>query len=65
MPTDFAGLSYEVKQLADPSSFAPNDAGLIQQFKALAPQGGLRLGGNTSEFAGWDASIRHGPLPDR
>jgi hypothetical protein len=56
MPADFAGLSYEVQQLADPSFFAPGNIGLIRQFKALAPRGVLRLGGNTSEFAWWKAT---------
>jgi hypothetical protein len=56
MPSDFVGLSYEVQQLVDPSFFAPNNIGLISQFKALAPRGVLRLGGNTSEFAWWKAT---------
>jgi hypothetical protein len=56
IPTDFVGLSYEVQQLADPSFFAASNIGLIQQFKALSPQGVLRLGGNTSEFAWWKAT---------
>lgn len=56
MPADFTGLSYEVQQLADPSFFAPDNTGLIRHFKALAPQGVLRLGGNTSEFAWWRAT---------
>ena len=56
MPADFVGLSYEVQQLADPSFFAANNAGLIRQFKALAPRGVLRLGGNTSEFGWWKAT---------
>jgi len=53
MPTDFVGLSYEVQQLTDPSFFSASNTGLIGQFKALAPGGVLRLGGNTSEFAWW------------
>jgi hypothetical protein len=53
MPADFVGLSYEVQQLADPTFFSPNNTGLIDEFKALAPRGVLRLGGNTSEFAYW------------
>jgi hypothetical protein len=53
MPADFVGLSYEVQQLTDPTFFAPSNLGLIRQFKALAPRGVLRLGGNTSEFAWW------------
>ena len=56
MPADFVGLSYEVQQLADPSFFAASNIGLIEQFKALAPRGVLRLGGNTSEFAWWKAT---------
>ena len=53
MPAAFVGLSYEVQQLTDPSFFSASNAGLISQFKALAPGGVLRLGGNTSEFAWW------------
>src|SRR5580698_4258868 len=56
MPADFVGLSYEVQQLTDPEFFSGSNAGLIQQFKTLAPGGVLRLGGNTSEFAYWKAS---------
>jgi hypothetical protein len=56
MPADFVGLSYEVQQLADPSFFTASNGGLIHQFKLLAPQGVLRLGGNTSEFAWWKAT---------
>ena len=56
MPADFVGLSYEVQQLADPTFFAPGNAGLVRQFKALAPEGALRLGGNTSEFDWWKPS---------
>lgn len=63
MPTDFVGLSYEVQQLSDPRFFAPNNIGLIRQFKALAPRGVLRLGGNTSEFAWWKATPSS-PEPD-
>lgn len=56
MPADFVGLSYEVQQLANPSFFAASNIGLIRQFKALAPRGVVRLGGNTSEFAWWKAT---------
>src|SRR6202789_1106156 len=55
MPDDFAGLSYEVQQLVDPNFFAASNTGLIDKFKALAPRGVLRLGGNTSEIAWWRA----------
>jgi hypothetical protein len=53
MPGDFVGLSYEVQQLSDPNFFSESNTGLIRAFKALAPRGVLRLGGNTSEFAWW------------
>jgi hypothetical protein len=56
MPMDFVGLSYEVQQLVDPAFFSGSNTGLIEQFKALSPNGVLRLGGNTSEFAWWKAT---------
>ena len=58
---DFIGLSYEVMQLEDPSFFAPANVGLVQQFRALAAHGVLRLGGNTSEFSWWKASASDTP----
>lgn len=56
VPRDFIGLSYEAMQLEDPTFFAPTNVGLVQQFRALAPHGVLRLGGNTSEFGWWKAN---------
>lgn len=53
MPEHFAGLSYEVQQLRDPSFFSARNSGLVEQFKALSPNGVLRLGGNTSEYEWW------------
>jgi hypothetical protein len=58
MPVDFAGLSYEVQQLVDPTFFSARNSGLVREFKALSSTGVLRLGGNTSEFAYWK------PAPD-
>src|SRR5436305_15160949 len=52
MPEDFVGLSYEVKQLTDPTFFSAGNKALVEQFKALSSNGVLRLGGNTSAF-GW------------
>ena len=56
VPADFIGLSYENMQLEDPDFFAPGNTGLIEQFRAIAPRGVLRLGGNTSEFGWWKSS---------
>ncbi len=58
IPANFVGLSYETQQLSDPTFFAPANSGLIAQFKALAPHGVLRLGGNTSDYGYWK------PTPD-
>ena len=58
MPADFVGLSYEVKQLEDPSFFSLKNTGLIRAFKAISTNGVLRIGGNTGEFAWWK------PTPD-
>jgi hypothetical protein len=63
MPEDFVGLSYEVQQLVDPSFFSEKNIGLIEQFKALATHGVLRLGGNTSEF-GWFKATPESPEPE-
>jgi hypothetical protein len=58
IPANFVGLSFETQQLSDPTFFAPNNSGLIAQFKALAPHGVLRIGGNTSDVGWWK------PTPD-
>jgi len=53
VPANFVGLSYETQQLSDPSFFSPANSGLIAQFRALAPHGVLRIGGNTSDVGWW------------
>jgi hypothetical protein len=53
IPANFIGLSYETQQLTTPDFFSPANTGLIAQFKALAPHGVLRLGGNTSDYGFW------------
>jgi hypothetical protein len=65
VPEDFIGLSYEIQQLSDPSFFAPSNTGLIAQFRALAPHGVLRLGGNTSDVGWWKPTpeSKQPPLP--
>ncbi|HEY4380946.1 MAG TPA: hypothetical protein VGN01_11410 [Acidobacteriaceae bacterium] len=58
IPPNFVGLSYETQQLSEASFFSPANTGLIAQFRALAPHGVLRLGGNTSDYGFWK------PTPD-
>ena len=53
VPESFIGLSYETQQLSEPEYFSTGNKGLITQFKALAPRGVLRLGGNTSDYGYW------------
>lgn len=63
MPTDFVGLSYEVKELANPDFFSATNTGLIRALKRISPRGVLRLGGNTSEF-GWWKPTSNSPEPE-
>ncbi|MFC6646583.1 hypothetical protein ACFQBQ_13505 [Granulicella cerasi] len=65
IPANFIGLSYETEQLSDPAYFAPTNTGLIEQFRALAPHGVLRIGGSTSDVAWWKPtpSSQQPPLP--
>jgi hypothetical protein len=65
VPANFIGLSYETQQLSDPTFFSPHNEGLIAQFRALAPNGVLRIGGNTSDVGWWKptAASKQPPLP--
>jgi hypothetical protein len=58
IPSNFVGLSYETQQLSEPDFFSAANTGLIAQFRALAPHGVLRIGGNTSDYGFWK------PTPD-
>ena len=58
VPANFVGLSYETQTLTTPSFLSPANTTLIAQFKRLAPQGVLRIGGNTSDIGWWK------PTPD-
>ena len=65
VPANFIGLSYETQQLSDPTFFSPHNIGLIEQFRALAPNGVLRIGGNTSDVGWWKPTpaSKQPPLP--
>jgi hypothetical protein len=53
---NFVGLSYETQQLSEPAFFSPANHTLVAQFRALAPHGVLRLGGNTSDYGFWKST---------
>jgi hypothetical protein len=63
IPADYAGLSYETMQLADPSFFAADNRGLVSLFRCLTPRGVLRIGGNSSEFCWWKTRADQVPPP--
>jgi hypothetical protein len=63
IPANFVGLSYETQQLSQPDFFSPANAGLVAQFRDLAPSGVLRLGGNTSDYGFWKATPDAVPPP--
>jgi hypothetical protein len=56
IPANFVGLSYETQQLSDPDFFSAENTGLIAMFRALAPHGVLRIGGNTSDVGWWKST---------
>jgi hypothetical protein len=66
VPLDYLGFSCETAQLADPTFFAANNRELVSLFKALTPEGILRLGGNSSDFCWWKAGAADQPqeLPE-
>jgi hypothetical protein len=63
IPANFVGLSYETQQLSEPNFFSPANTGLVAQFRALAPTGVLRLGGNTSDYGFWKPTLDAVPPP--
>ena len=65
IPANFVGLSYETQQLSESSFFSSSNRELVTQFRALAPNGVLRLGGNTSDYAFFKSSPQATPPPRR
>src|SRR5262245_53631164 len=52
---DFVGLSYETAILAAGDYFTPDNASVLGLIRRLGRNGGLRIGGNTSERTVWRA----------
>ena len=59
----FVGLSYELQQLSEPDFFSPKNRELIAAFREISPNGVLRLGGNTSDYAFFKATPNATPPP--
>lgn len=66
VPVNYLGFSCESAQLADPTFFAADNRELVSLFKALTPEGILRLGGNSSDFCWWKTGAADQPpaLPE-
>lgn len=63
VPADFAGLSYEAAQLANPAFFSRANPALAALFRELSHCGNLRIGGGTSAFARYTPRAPAGPPP--
>lgn len=63
IPRDFAGLSYESAQLANPAFFSAENKELIELFRGVSPSGNLRLGGGSSEFTSYSDAEPTGAPP--
>lgn len=63
IPQDYAGLSYESAQLANPDFFSASNPQLIALFREISPCGVLRLGGGTSEFTTFSEEQPASPPP--
>ena len=61
VPPQLIGLSYETLQMHNPAFFSAGNQALIGLLRWLNPQGVLRIGGNTSDYAVW--SEYRGSLP--
>lgn len=53
LPASFCGLSLETAALSQPGVLSPDNRALIALHRGIAPQGILRLGGNTSDVSFW------------
>jgi hypothetical protein len=63
VPADFIGLSYESRQLGDPSFFSGKNRALVSLFRTLGHEGVLRIGGNTSEYCFFDRNAKTAAAP--
>jgi len=56
IPADFMGLGYEVSSVSEPGLLAASNQSYVQLVRTLAPEGVIRIGGNTSDYATWSPS---------
>lgn len=51
----FMGLGYEISSVAVPGLLHPANRAYIQMVRTLSPNGVIRIGGNTSDYAVWSS----------
>lgn len=51
IPDGFLGLGYEISSVAIPDLLSADDRTYVQLVRTLSPQGVIRIGGNTSDYA--------------
>jgi hypothetical protein len=56
IPPDFMGLGYEVSSVSERGLFTASNRAYVQLVRSLSPQGVIRIGGNTSDYASWSAN---------
>jgi hypothetical protein len=53
IPADFMGLGYEVSSVSERGLLTASNQTYMQLLRTLSPQGVIRIGGNTSDYASW------------
>ncbi len=61
----FLGLGYEISSVAEPGLFTARDKIYAQLVRTLGPKGVLRIGGNTSDYAGYTTTGQAVSAPKR
>lgn len=55
IPPDYIGLGYEISSVAVPGLLAAGNRAYVQMVRNLGPRGVIRIGGNTSDYARYEA----------
>src|SRR5271167_3802964 len=56
LPADFMGLGYEISSVAVPGLLSASNHAYVRLVRNLGRQGVIRVGGNTSDFARYEAN---------
>jgi hypothetical protein len=53
IPADFMGLGYEVSSVSERGLLTASNRAYVRLVRTLSPEGVIRIGGNTSDYATW------------